>query len=89
VHGNRDPWRLRGHLYRGQHALPGCYDPAAEAISAIGSIAGEANENDVAPHEMKKAVRSVRDPVGTFYRFTLPSGFLNHAVDDKPKEEQP
>ncbi len=68
---------------------PGCYDPAAEAISAIGSIAGEANENDVPPHEMKKAVRSIRDPVGTFYRFTLPSGFVNRAVEDKPKKEQP
>ncbi len=64
-------------------------DPAAEAISAIGSIAGEANENDVAAHEMKKAVRSIRDPAGTFYRFTLPSAFLNRAVRDEPKKEKP
>jgi F420-non-reducing hydrogenase small subunit len=62
-------------------------DPGAEAISAIGSIAGAANENDVAPHEMKKAVRNVCDPVGTFYRFTLPVGFLNRAVKDKPTGE--
>jgi F420-non-reducing hydrogenase small subunit len=68
---------------------PDMLDPAAEAISAIGSIAGEANENDVAAHEMKKAVRSVRDPVGTFYRFTLPSAFLNRAVADKPEKEKP
>jgi F420-non-reducing hydrogenase small subunit len=64
-------------------------DPGAEALSAIGSIAGEANENDVAAHEMKKAVWSVRDPVGTFYRFTLPSAFLNRAVKDVPGKEQP
>jgi F420-non-reducing hydrogenase small subunit len=63
-------------------------DPATEAISAIGSIAGEANENAVAAHEMKKVVRSLRDPVGTFYRFTLPSAFLNHAVIDKPEKEK-
>jgi F420-non-reducing hydrogenase small subunit len=62
-------------------------DPGAEAISAIGSIAGEANENDVPAHEMKRAVRSIRDPVGTFYRFTLPVAFLNRAVADKPQDE--
>lgn len=64
-------------------------DPGTEAISAIGSIAGEANENDVAAHQMKKAVRSVRDPVGTFYRFTLPSAFLNRSVKDVPEKEKP
>jgi len=65
---------------------PGMLDPAAEAISAIGSIAGEADENWVESHKMKKAVRSVRDPAGTFYRFTLPTGFLGHAVVDEPKK---
>jgi F420-non-reducing hydrogenase small subunit len=67
---------------------PEMLDPAAEAISAIGSVAGAPNENDVPAHVMKKAVRSVRDPVGTFYRFTLPKAFLNRAVKDVPKEEQ-
>jgi len=64
---------------------PDMLDPGAEAISAIGSIAGEANENDVAAHEMKKAVWSIRDPVGSFYRFTLPSAFLNRVVKDEPR----
>ena len=64
-------------------------DPGAEALSAVGSIAGEANENDVAAYEMKKAVRSIQDPVGTFYRFTLPSAFLNRAVKDVPGKEKP
>jgi F420-non-reducing hydrogenase small subunit len=67
---------------------PEMLDPGAEAISAIGSVAGASNENDVPSHVMKKAVRSVRDPVGTFYRFTLPNAFLNRAVKDEPKEEQ-
>jgi len=62
-------------------------DPAAEAISAIGSIAGAANENDVPAHEMKKTVRGLRDPAGTFYRFTLPSSFVGGAVVDGPREE--
>ncbi len=68
---------------------PDMLDPGAEAISAIGSIAGEANENDVQAHEMKRAVRAVRDPVGTFYRFALPVAFLNRAVLDKPAGDKP
>jgi F420-non-reducing hydrogenase small subunit len=64
-------------------------DPGAEAISAIGSIAGQANENFVPAHEMKKAVRSIRDPLGTFYRFTLPSALIPRAVVDEPKSEKP
>ncbi len=67
---------------------PEMLDPAAEMISAIGSISGAADENDVPAHEMKRAVRSVRDPVGTFYRFTFPSAFLNHAVIDNPEKEK-
>ena len=67
---------------------PEMLDPGAEALSAIGSIAGDANENDVPSHKWKKAVRSVRDPVGTFYRFTLPHAFLNRAVKDEPVEEK-
>jgi F420-non-reducing hydrogenase small subunit len=67
---------------------PVLLDPGAEAMSAIGSVAGPANENDVPSHVMKKAVRSVRDPVGTFYRFTLPNAFLSRAVKDEPKEGQ-
>ncbi len=63
-------------------------DPAAEALSAIGSIAGPADENFVPPHQMKKTVRSVRDPVGTFYRFSLPSALIGRAVVDKPAEDK-
>jgi F420-non-reducing hydrogenase small subunit len=60
-------------------------DPAAEALSAIGSIAGAADENDVPAHQMKKAVLSIRDPAGTFYRFTLPSAILDRRVRDRPE----
>lgn len=63
-------------------------DPGAAAMSAIGSIAGSANENDVPAHQMKKAVLSLRDPAGTFYRFTLPSALLDRWVRDKPEEHK-
>lgn len=68
---------------------PDMLDPGAEAMSAIGSIAGEAHENDVPAHVMKKTIRSIRDPAGTFYRYTLPKAFLNHKVSDQPAKETP
>jgi F420-non-reducing hydrogenase small subunit len=69
-------------------AAPGLLDPAAEAVSAIASLAGEADENELQPHERMKAVRSIRDPAGTFYRYTLPSSFLHRAVADQPRKEE-
>jgi F420-non-reducing hydrogenase small subunit len=67
---------------------PDLLDPGAEALSAIGTLAGEANENDVPAHQMMKAVRSIRDPVGTFYRFTLPSAIVNRAMADRPRGKE-
>ena len=68
---------------------PHVSDPATFAISAIGSIAGAPNENDVPAHQMKAAVRSVQDPAGTFCRFTLPTGFIGRAVSDQPQTPKP
>ncbi len=70
-------------------ATPDMLDPGAEAISAIGSIAGEANENDVPAHKMKRAIRSILDPAGTIYRYTLPSALINRALKDETKKEKP
>ncbi len=74
----------------------GCFGPTAEmldsgaeALSAIGTLAGEANENDVAPHQMKKTVKSIVDPAGTFYRFGLPKAIINQGMNDKPKKDSP
>jgi len=64
---------------------PEMLDPGAEALSAFGSIAGEANENDVSTDRMKAVVKSVRDPAGTFYRFTLPKAILHRRVADQAK----
>ncbi|MBW2522726.1 MAG: oxidoreductase [Deltaproteobacteria bacterium] len=64
-------------------------DPGAEALSAIGSIAGPPTENFVQAHEMKKAIRAIRDPAGTFYRFTLPSSFIHRFTPDEPRAEAP
>jgi F420-non-reducing hydrogenase small subunit len=62
--------------------LPGVRDPGAEAISAIGSIVGIDTQTTPA-HQLKGHVRSIPDPAGTFYRFTLPSSILNRIVEDR------
>ena len=67
--------------------VPGVPDPGGAALSAFGSLAGAADENDVPAHVMMKAVRSSRDPAGTVYRFGLPDAFLPHVVEDKPGEK--
>jgi len=61
-------------------------DPGAEALSAIGSIAGPEHEDDMIPAKRMAAVRSIRDVAGTFYRFTLPSASLFRTVVDRPTE---
>jgi F420-non-reducing hydrogenase small subunit len=61
-------------------------DPGAEALSAIGSIAGVEHEDDLPPPRRMAAVRSIVDVVGTFYRFTLPSATLFRRVGDGAKE---
>jgi F420-non-reducing hydrogenase small subunit len=49
-------------------------DPGAEALSALGSIAASQHEDVLPPGKRLAAVRSIVDVVGTFYRYTLPSG---------------
>jgi F420-non-reducing hydrogenase small subunit len=66
---------------------PGVLDPGAEAMSAIGSILGVDTQTTPA-HVLKSLVRSIRDPAGTFYRFTLPSALLPHVVEDVERTEE-
>ena len=61
---------------------PGVYDPGAEALSMFGSVAGEGGEDFLSRGEMKKAVNSIKDPLGSMYRFTLPCGIVPRKVKD-------
>lgn len=65
---------------------PAALDPAAEMISAIGSLAGPGTENDAPAHEWKKTIRRIRDPGGTFYRFTLPASRLGGRVTEEVRK---
>jgi len=60
----------------------GCYGPA-ESIQDMGgklagAIASIIDSND--PEEIEKVVNQIVDPVGTFYRFNLPSSLLGKRV---------
>jgi F420-non-reducing hydrogenase small subunit len=60
----------------------GCYgpppdapDPGAKMMSAIATMI-DANE----PDEIEKIIEQIEDPVGTFYRFSLPGSILRRKV---------
>ena len=62
-------------------------DPGAEAMSAIGSIIGT-GEDYIPVKQIIEILNGIKDPVGTFYRFTLPSAIINRSVKDGKKEEK-
>ena len=67
----------------------GCMGPTAEVkdqgakmISAIASILGVENEKDLSEDEVEKLLNQIKDPVGTFYRFTLPVALINRKIKE-------
>jgi F420-non-reducing hydrogenase small subunit len=60
----------------------GCYGPTPEApdpgAGMLSAIATMIDTDD--PEEIKKITEQIPDPVGTFYRFSLPSAILRRAV---------
>jgi F420-non-reducing hydrogenase small subunit len=63
---------------RGNMPCTGCFGPTsrvrdygAKALSAIASVVESNDETEIA-----QALAAVPDPVGTFYRYSLPSSML-------------
>jgi len=68
----------------------GCMGPTAEVkdqgakmIAAIASILGVSEERELSEGEIAELINRIKDPVGTFYRFTLPTALLNRKVEAK------
>ncbi len=55
---------------------PGVVDMGAKMVSALASIIGLENEEEMEEAEVAKLIDQVVDPAGTFYRFSLPVSLL-------------
>ncbi|MDD5674219.1 MAG: hypothetical protein PHC61_08655 [Chitinivibrionales bacterium] len=61
-------------------------DQGASMLSAFASLLKTSNAEHLIPEEqIEKLMEKIRDPLGTFYRFTLPKSLLKKVVDDSNK----
>ena len=62
---------------------PNSLDQGAKMLSALASVLGVENEENMSEEEIRKLVDQVKDPLGTFYRYTLPRSLINRRVIKK------
>ncbi len=62
--------------------LPNSKDQGSSMLSAIASILGVEEEEKISEEKLKELTEKILDPLGTFYRFTLPVAPLNRKVED-------
>jgi F420-non-reducing hydrogenase small subunit len=65
----------------------GIKDHGAAVLSAIASIIGVDEEVELTEKEVEALINQIKDPLGTFYRFTLPDSMLRR-VFIKPEGEE-
>ena len=58
-------------------------DQGAKMLSAIASILGVEDEKKLSEEDVEKLMNQIKDPVGTFYRFTLPVALINRRVRER------
>jgi hypothetical protein len=51
-------------------------------MSALASILGIEGEEKMDDEEVAKLIEEVRDVVGTFYKYTLPTSLINRRIMD-------
>jgi F420-non-reducing hydrogenase small subunit len=59
---------------------PNALDQGAKMISALASILGIEGEDKMGDEEVKALIDQVVDPVGTFYKYSLPASIINRKV---------
>ncbi len=62
--------------------LPGQLDPGAELVSALATLPGPRGMWETPLHQIVSPARRVKDPLGTFYRFTYPISVGRRTVRD-------
>ena len=61
-------------------------DQGLKMISALASVLGVSNETDMTREDIEELMKTVPDPVGTFYRFTLPMAIIDKSLKGKKRE---
>lgn len=59
---------------------PNSREQGAKMISALASILGLENEEKMSDEEIQKLIDQILDPVGTFYKYCLPTSIINRKV---------
>jgi F420-non-reducing hydrogenase small subunit len=59
---------------------PGVIDQGAKMISALSSILGTDKEGQRTDEEVERLISQVKDPLGTFYKYSLPTSLLNRRI---------
>jgi len=59
---------------------PNSLEQGAAMISALASILGVENEQEHDEEDVDKLMSQIKDPVGTFYMYSLPSSLLKRKV---------
>ncbi|MBU2439857.1 oxidoreductase [bacterium] len=62
---------------------PETEDQGVKMISAIASILGVKDEENLTDQQIEDLLSGIKDIVGTFYRFTLPDALLNRKVKER------
>ena len=65
--------------------LPNVIDQGAKMISAIASILGLENDSKFDQETLNGLIHQIKDPLGTFYRFTLPTSLITKNYKEKGK----
>ncbi len=62
---------------------PKALDQGAKMISGLASILGIEGEENMTEEEIDKLIADIVDPIGTFYKYTLPTSIINRKVIKK------
>ena len=62
---------------------PETEDQGVKMISAIASILGVKDEENLTDQQIEDLLSGIKDIIGTFYRFTLPDALLNKKVKER------
>ena len=61
---------------------PNSIDQGASMMSALASILGLEEEEEMEEEEVEKLIEQIVDPVGTFYKYGLPTAIINRKVQE-------